>query len=291
MAKLQVLITGATGFIGSHFIRSFSEKYTFKQVNLRNEQIDQLSMDNVDVVLHLAALVHQMNGAPAQQYFTINHNLTMKLARQAKAQKVPHFIYMSTAHVFGHYGNIDNPSKTLNEDSPCDPKDAYGQSKLLAEENLKRLSDDTFKVSLIRAPLVYGPGGKGNLNSLRNLIRIFPFLPFRYQVNKRSLVYVKNLVHFMSLVIDQKKPGLFLAQDKEPISIQQLVELISKSSGFEVVLFKLPKIFFRMLYKVRPYLIQRLFGSFALDSRKTNEVLGYSPIYSTEDGLLETFKN
>ena len=61
MAKLQVLITGATGFIGRHFIRSFSEKYTFKQVNLRNEQLDQLSMDNVDVVLHLAALVHQMN--------------------------------------------------------------------------------------------------------------------------------------------------------------------------------------------------------------------------------------
>lgn len=290
MSKLQVLITGSTGFIGRHFIKNYGDHYQISKVNLRTESVDKLNLSGVQTVLHLAALVHQMQGAPAPQYFGINHNLTMRLARKAKADGVGHFIYMSTTHVFGHYGNMNDPSERLNETSPCDPTDAYGQSKLLAEENLRRLESDTFKISIVRSPLVYGPGGKGNLNALKKLISVFPFLPFRYPANRRSLIYVENLVYFLHLLIQQRKPGLFLPQDLEPISIQSLVELVATSARKKVHLFSMPKFIFKMLYALRPTILQRLYGTFALDSTRTNQEIGYKPLFTTVDGLKATFQ-
>ncbi len=290
MTKLQVLITGSTGFIGQHFIKAYGQHYDIRKINLRTEPIEQLPLNGIQTVLHLAALVHQMQGAPAQQYFNINHNLTMKLARKAKASGVGHFIYMSTTHVYGHYGNMQDPDEKLNEFSPCDPTDAYGQSKLLAEENLRRLESETFKVSIVRSPLVYGPGGKGNLNALTKLISIFPFLPFRYPLNRRSLIFVENLVYFLHLLILRRKSGLFLPQDLEPVSIQKLVELVAASANKKVHLFSMPKFFFKILYVLRPTVMQRLFGTFALDSSKTNQDIGYKPLHSTGDGLKATIQ-
>lgn len=290
MSKLQVLITGSTGFIGQHFIKAYVGHYNLRVVNLRTEAIEILNLAGVDTVLHLAALVHQMQGAPAPQYFNVNHNLTMTLARKAKADGVGHFIYMSTTHVYGHYGNMQNPSERLNENSACEPTDAYGQSKLLAEENLRRLEDKNFKISIVRSPLVYGPGGKGNLNALTKLISVFPFLPFRYPTNRRSLIYIENLVYFLHLLIQQRKSGLFLPQDIEPISIQSLVELVATSANKNVYLFSMPKFIFKILYLLRPTVVQRLYGTFALDSTTTNLEIGYTPIYSTKDGLKATIQ-
>ncbi len=290
MSILHVLITGSTGFIGQHFIKTYAKHYAIRTVNLRTESVDKLQLEGVQTVLHLAALVHQMQGAPAQQYFNINHNLTMKLARQAKAAGVGNFIYMSTTHVYGHYGDLANPDQKLDESSHCDPTDAYGQSKLLAEENLKRLETENFKVSIVRSPLVYGPGGKGNLNALKKFISFWPFLPFRHPENRRSLIYVENLVYFLHLVMQQRKSGLFLPQDSEPISIQKLVEFVATCTNKKVHLFSMPRFLLKLLYTIKPSVVQRLYGSFALDSAKTNSAIGYKPLFTTLDGLKATFQ-
>ena len=291
MSKPQVLISGASGFIGSHFIQRFEVKYDFKKINLRTERIDQISMRKVDVILHLAAVVHQMKGAPAQLYFAANYQLTQRLAEEAKRNGVAHFVFMSTSHVYGHYGDLDGNSAPLDEASPCSPADPYAGSKLAAEDYLRKMEDDHFKVSIIRAPMVYGPGCKGNILSLKNLVSFAPLLPFRYSQNKRSLIYIENLLQFIDLVIQKKESGIYLPQDKEPISIQTMIELVSKSLEKRVLLFKLPRLIFKILCYITPQIAQRLYGSFILDSTKTNQALGYSPPILMDQAFKITFQN
>lgn len=289
MSKKQILLTGSTGFVGRSFLRLYDANYDIKTVNLRTTDIETISMDSINTVLHCAALVHQMKGAPVDQYFKINTELTQKLAVKAKQDHVSHFVFVSTAHVYGQNGNLVDHSQRLTESSPCHPTDAYGQSKLQAETLLLGLQDQNFKVSIVRSPLVYGPGGKGNLNSLRNLITVCPALPFAYPFNRRSLIFVDNLAYFISLIINQSKSGIYLPQDEQPISIQSFVQYIALAIHKKVILFRLPKFIFQFLCKVKPNIAQRLFGTLALNSDVSNKVLGYVPLVSTADAFKTTF--
>lgn len=289
MSKLQVLITGSTGFIGKNFLKKYSQTYDLKPVDLRIEKPSEVSMAGVDTVLHFAALVHQMNGALEKHYFEINTTLTKQLALKAKQDQVQHFIFLSTAHVYGQYGNLKNHSERLTETTLCQPADAYGRSKLEAENFLRSLEDENFKVSIIRSPLVYGPDGKGNLNALKKLITLFPILPFSFPDNRRSLIFVENLIYFIHLIIEKRKSGLFLPQDEHPISIQNLVEYLALALHKKVILFRLPRFLFRLLCQIKPSIAQKLFGTLALASEKSNKRLDYTPLISTKEAFHLTF--
>ncbi|CAE79567.1 NAD-dependent epimerase/dehydratase family protein [Bdellovibrio bacteriovorus] len=288
---IKVLLTGASGFVGSNFLQRHGKEFAITTVSLKSSSPEALNLSSYDCILHCAALVHQMQGAPEEQYFTINYELTKKLADTAKRAGVHHFIYISTAHVFGDSGDLYQHDKRLNEKSPCHPHDPYGKSKLAAEEYLQSISSEAFTVSIVRPPMVYGRGAKGNILSLIKLVKKAPFIPLGYRENARSIVSVGNLCHYLSLVIKKRAAGVFLPQDREPISIGALVESIALALGVKRIIFTPPQILLKILFLLTPKISLRLFGTLAMNSAEGDKIIGYNAPLSTQEGLAEMIQN
>ena len=275
----NLLITGSTGFAGSYFINKYKDKYAIKTFSFRKDNIDTLDCKDIDVVFHLSALVHQMDGASASEYERVNVTQTLELAKKVKKSGTKHFVFMSTVKVYGEETNTK-----YSEKSVCHPEDEYGKSKLKAEQELLKLEDESFKVSIIRTPIVYGYGVKANIKSLVGLVKKVPILPFGNIQNKRSMVYIGNLCYLVDVVIEQQKAGIFLASDDEPISTTRLIELIAKNINKKVYLIRIP--FFESLLKlVKPSFHKRLYGSLEVDNSITKEKLNLTNPYSVEDGI------
>jgi nucleoside-diphosphate-sugar epimerase len=283
---MNILITGSSGFVGTNFIKNAPE-INIAEVDLLVQKVSEIDFTGVDSVLHLAALVHQMKGAPEDQYFRINRDLAFEVAKRAKEQGVKQFVLMSTAKVFGE---STTGIHAWNENSECDPQDAYGKSKWEAEKFIRSLEDDNFKVAVVRSPLVYGAGVKGNMLNLIKLVDKFPILPLGGIKNKRSLVYVGNLVALLQHIIKNQKSGVFIAGDRSALSTSDLVRLIGKGFNKRVYLMKIPSFLLRFASSLKPSIVDRLFGSLELDNRLTNEKLGFIPPYTLEQGIGEMIK-
>ena len=276
---MNILVTGATGFIGSYFVRKYGLKNDIKTFSFLNDDFSSLKLEPFDTIVHLSALVHQMNGANLSEYEKINVTQTLMLAKKAKASGVKQFIFMSSVKVYG-----EERDRAYDEMSECKPTDAYGISKLKAEEELEKLSADTFNVAIIRTPIVYGFGVKANIRNLISLVNKVPVLPFAGIKNKRSMVYVGNLCHLIDTLVDKSIGGVFLASDDRPMSTTNLIELIALELNKKNYLIKVP--FFRQLLKtLKPSFYQRLYGSLAINNKKTKELLGLTNPYSVEKGI------
>lgn len=276
---MKLLITGSNGFVGNYFINKYKGKYDIRTFSFLKDDINSLDCSEVDVVFHLSALVHQMGGASSEDYERVNVTQTLQLAKKAKKSGIKHFVFMSTVKVYGEETN-----SKYTENTVCNPEDDYGKSKLKAEQELQKLEDENFKISIIRTPIVYGYGVKANIKNLINLVNKVPVLPFGKIKNKRSMVYIGNLCHLVDEIITQEKQGIFLASDDEPLSTTRLIELIAKNLHKKVYLIKIP--FFESLLKiVKPSFHKRLYGSLEVDNRITKEKLNLKNPYSVEDGI------
>ncbi|WP_323658129.1 NAD-dependent epimerase/dehydratase family protein [Aliarcobacter butzleri] len=275
----KLLITGSNGFVGNYFINKYKNKYEIKTFSFLKNDINTLDCNTIDIVFHLSALVHQMGGASANEYEKINVIQTIELAKKAKESGVKHFVFMSTVKVYGEETN-----SKYTENSICNPEDDYGKSKLKAEQELQKLEDENFKISIIRTPIVYGYGVKANIKNLINLVNKVPVLPFGKIKNKRSMVYIGNLSHLVDEIITQEKQGIFLACDDEPLSTSKLIELIAKNIEKKTYLIKIP--FFETLLKIlKPSFHKRLYGSLEIDNTITKERLNLKNPYDVEDGV------
>ncbi len=276
---MNILLTGANGFIGSYFKDTYNEKYNIKTFSFLNDNLTELSLSGIDTIVHLSALVHQMGGANKEEYENINVSQTLDLVTKAKKSGVKHFIYMSTVKVYGEETNIPYTENTV-----CKPKDNYGKSKLKAEVELVKLGEDDFIISIIRTPIVYGYGVKANMKNLINLVKKMPILPFSDIKNRRSMVYIGNLCHLIDVLSEKKKNGLFLASDDKALSTKTLIELISNVLNKRVYLIKLP-FFKEILKKIKPLFYKRLYESLEIDNSITREDLEFTNLYSVEDGI------
>ena len=278
MKKKTLMITGASGFIGSNFIKRYKEKYNIIPMDLLKVKPEEIDFNGVDTVVHLAALVHQMQGAPREKYFEVNTELTKRVAEEAKKQGVKHFVFYSTVKVYGYDGDLYNHNMILNEESECNPiNDPYGESKWEAEKILRNLEDDNFKVGIIRPPMVYGKGVKGNMESLIKLIKLLPILPFNYDKNRRSLVNIENLMYLTTLVIDKEAQGVFLPLDEKNISLKEIVEGIESAYNLKRINIPMIQPIFWLLTKIKPNIMVRLFGTLQFDNKITKDKLGYTP--------------
>ncbi len=276
---MKLLITGSNGFVGNYFINQYKEKYEIKTFSFLKDDINSLDCSDVDVVFHLSALVHQMDGASKEEYEKVNVTQTLQLAKKAKECGVKQFVFMSTVKVYG-----EETESVYTEKSICNPEDEYGKSKLKAEKLLLEVESENFRVSIIRTPIIYGYGVKANIKNLINLVNKISVLPFGKIVNKRSMVYIGNLCHLVDEVIIQQKAGIFLASDDEPLSTSRLIELIAKNLDKKIYLIKLP--FFESLLKlVKPSFHKRLYGSLEVDNSITKEKLNLKNPYGVEEGI------
>jgi nucleoside-diphosphate-sugar epimerase len=277
----KILITGANSFVGINFMKYSKYKY-IGEVSLYKTRPEDIDYGNYDVILHLAALVHQTKRIPDNIYYEVNRDLCLQIAELAKKAGIKQFVFLSSLKV---YGEAFNDSEIRNEDSKCFPDDAYGKSKYEAEIGLRKLENTDFTISVIRPPLIYGDRVKANMLSLLNLIKSFPFLPFGKIYNKRNFVYTENLVGFIDRIIENRASGTFIAKDKGTLSTTELVIFLSKFLGKKVILFKLPKLIIRVGTYFKPGIFESLFGSMEFDNSKTINHLSYSPPFSTEEGI------
>lgn len=277
----KILITGANSFIGTNFI-SFSKFREIETISLRDLSPDSIDFKGTDVVLHLAALVHVGRNSKREDYFKINRDLCLEVAKCAKNEGVRQFVFMSSIKVFGRYITGSSP---WNENSACNPDDYYGSSKYEAEVELQKLGDADFTVSIVRTPLVYGAGVKANMLLLMKLIRNFQLLPFAKIENRRHFTYVENLVGFIDKIIEKEAGGVFIAMDENSHSTTEIIYFIAEAMGRKIIQIKIPAYLIKALSILFPLFIERLYGSLELDNTQTKRILDFQPSFSTEAGI------
>ena len=282
----RILIIGADSFIGRYFLNSPSS-FQVEEYDILNNGIDNIDFSDVDVVFHVAAIVHQDKSISDQIYLSVNRDLAYAVALKAKAAGVHQFVFMSTVKVYGENSTVDQP---WTEDSPCKPQDAYGKSKLAAEELIYTLSDNTFTVSIIRTPLVYGAGVKGNVRKIVSMLNYWPIVPLGGINNARSMVYLGNLIALVKCVIEKNYSGVILASDSERMSTSTFLSYLIQASGRKTILVRFPKIFQKAIWCVYPKLGQRLFGSLVVDSSKSYKALSFTPPFMPSQGVRDIFK-
>lgn len=218
----HILITGADSYIGTSLTAHLSEQlYTVTTLDVRDAGWADASFAGFDVVLHVAAIVHQKERADMEElYFRVNRDLAVQIARKARAEGVRQFIFMSSMSVYGLDAGIITP------DTIPQPVSFYGKSKLAAEELIREEADEHFRVCILRPPMVYGPGCKGNFQTVVKLVKHSPVFPLLR--NERSMIHIDNLCEFLKLCIDEGESGLFLPQNREYMQTSQMARTIAK---------------------------------------------------------------
>lgn len=220
----KILITGANSYIGTSFENyikeNFADKYEVDTVDMIDGSWREKSFQGYDCVYHVAGIAHIKETADnARLYYEINRDLPIEVAKKAKMEGVKQFVFLSSMSVYGkEVGTITKETKPI-------PKTNYGKSKLQAEEGLSALADDIFKIVIMRPPMVYGDGCKGNYNAIIKLVKKLPFFP-RVK-NKRSMIHVDNLSSFVRMAIDKELSGLYFPQDREFANTTNLAKNIA----------------------------------------------------------------
>jgi Nucleoside-diphosphate-sugar epimerases len=278
---IRVILTGASGFIGSNFMNNLNSAYTIVPISLRAHSPSDVQFEKGDVVVHMAGEGRQLAKKDESEYDRINYALTKELCEHAKVSNIDQFIYLSSIKVYGE-NNID----VWNEKSAVDPVSSYGKSKVKAEKFLMSQSSDSFQVAIIRLPLVYGPGVKGNVLKLLNAVYKNRRLPLKNITNQRSFLFVDNLIELIDKVIQKKCEGVFIAMDEHPLSTSLFIEYIYNAMNVgERKWFEIPPLFQWFMRIVKPEVHRRLYGDLQFDGSDTKSRLNVSPRYSTAQGV------
>ncbi|MGE4287710.1 MAG: NAD-dependent epimerase/dehydratase family protein [Salinivirgaceae bacterium] len=285
--NLKTLITGANSFIGTYF-KNNSPQFQVSEVDLLTNKPAEIDFSKAKVVFHVAAIVHQDKSIPDTTYFKVNSDLAFEVAKHAKQNGVKQFVFMSTVKVYGENSTESNP---WTEDSECHPSDAYGKSKLDAEKRLMELNDNSFTVSIIRTPVVYGAGVKGNIQKIARFVKNRKLIPLKGINNQRAMVYLGNLVALIQEVIKQQKPGIFLAGDGEVLSTSLFVKYLIEATGQRRYFITFPLFFQYLIKLLKPGFYHRLFGCQVIDNSKTLNELNFKPPYSPIEGLKEVMNS
>lgn len=237
----KILITGAGSYIGTSFENyintNFPDEYTVDTVDMIGGGWKEKDFSPYDAVFHVAGIAHSDNGkiSPEKEklYYSVNTELTSAAAEKAKSDGVRQFIFMSSAIVYGNSAPIGK-TKIITADTPVSPANCYGDSKVQAEKRLKLLEDENFKVVILRPPMIYGKGSKGNYPLLAKLALKLPFFP-RVQ-NERSMLYIENLCEFVRIMVENEESGTFFPQNSEYSNTSELVKMIAAAHGKKIKL-------------------------------------------------------
>lgn len=235
----NILITGANSYIGTsvdRWLKKYTNQYSLDTVDTTNDAWRQTSFNGYDVVLHVAGIAH-VSADPKMKdlYYKVNRDLAIETASKAKLAGVKQFIFMSSIIVYGDSSYI-NKQRTICENTVPEPSNFYGKSKLQAEEGIKSLQNDDFDIVILRPPMVYGMGSKGNYSKLAGYAIKLPAFPDID--NQRSMIHIDNLCEFIRLMIDNEEHGIFFPQNAEYVKTAEMVKLIAEVHGKKIYLTK-----------------------------------------------------
>ncbi len=257
----RILITGKDSYIGTSFEKYlsqfFSDGYTVDTVDMIDGSWREKDFSAYDIVFHVSGIAHiKETKENAELYYKVNKDLAIETAFKAKTEGVKQFVFLSTMSVYGMETGV------ITKETVPSPKSNYGKSKLQAEEGILSLADDEFKVCVIRPPMVYGEGCKGNYQTIVKIVEKSPVFP--RVSNKRSLIRIENLVSFVKMAIDDNVSGVFLPQNSEYMNTMKMAKDIALQKGkklyfsyllgFAVVIFRpfvsvLKKAFGNLIYE------------------------------------------
>ncbi|MGK0724376.1 sugar nucleotide-binding protein [Aerococcus urinaeequi] len=279
----RVLITGKNSYIGNQFANWVSirnEEYQIEKISVKTDKWKNMDWSNFDAILHVAGIAHNSSDSSLEDlYYQVNRDLTIEIAKKAKLDGVPHFINMSSIIIFGTENN------KIDVKTQPKPDNFYGDSKLQAEINLNKLIDDSFVVSHIRPPMVYGSESKGNFPLLAKLAVKTPAFP-NYD-NKRSMIYIKNLCEFLRLIIEKRIPGTFHPQNREYVKTYKLVRLIGENQGHKVSGTKIFNPIIKLLSNVN--IVNKVFGDLYYSIKMSEIDIKYQ-VYSLEESIEDIYK-
>jgi nucleoside-diphosphate-sugar epimerase len=308
----KILVTGASGFVGQFLCKTLSKSgrsvlgaVRSANSNLIDHNIKYISVGDisfkknwkdhlidVNCIIHCAGRAHKMNDNNVDAYRLTNLESTKRLAEQAADAGVKRLIFLSSIKVNGEStDHINSTKKFFYTDIP-NPQDPYAISKLKAEKALWQISLRTgLEIVVVRLPLVYGHGVKGNMARLIELIKSRVPFPLSIVKNKRSMIGIDNLIDLLIRCIDHVDASgkTFLVSDDDDLSTPQIINLIALSMKKKVYFFPLPlfllKIIFSIIGKRRE--INRLIGSLSIDINYVKETLNWTPPISVKEGIIK----
>lgn len=221
----RVLITGANSYIGMNvekWLLQYPKMYQVDTLDMVDEVWKKYDFSLYDVVFHVAGIAHADVGNVTDEikkkYYRVNTDLTISTAEKAKESGVGQFIFMSSMIIYGGMEHI-------TKDTKPNPTNFYGDSKWKADKGVRELADGNFKVVVLRPPMIYGNGSKGNYPILAKMARKLPIFP--KVNNRRSMLYVENLCEFVRLIIENNEDGVFFPQNRELVNTSELVDMIA----------------------------------------------------------------
>ena len=279
---IRILITGLHSYTGqavTQHLSHFPDKYQVSAISLRNNSWQSESFRGFDTVFHVAGIAHDATrGSDKDTYYRVNSQLAFDAARKAKTDGVRQFIFMSSSIVYGS-------QEFITRDTPLNPASYYGDSKVKAEEMLQTLHDDEgFKVCVLRCPMIYGKGSRGNYPLLSKIARTLPIFP--KVNNRRSMLYSENLAEFVRLMIENREWGIFWPQNSEYSNTSELVRMIAAAHGKRVVLVKGCEGLLKAAAKFSGK-ISKAFGSLAYDMTLSKYKENYR-LYSLSESIMRT---
>ncbi|MBI5418336.1 SDR family oxidoreductase [Candidatus Poribacteria bacterium] len=308
---MNILITGANGFVGqvlctTLLARGFNVRGAVRTKDSLPKKIPTIIINNIgtktnwddalkdiDVVIHLAAKVHEMKKSPdmLDEYRKVNTFGTEQLAKSAAKFGVKRIVFLSTIKVNGE----ETKEKPFTENDIPNPQDPYGISKWEAEQALKKIGNEQkIEIVILRTPLVYGPNVKANFLRLIKLVDKNIPIPLLNIKNNRSMIYIGNLADAIIACISNPKASgeTFLLRDKEDISTSGLIKKIAFAKNKKPILLPCPIFLLKIVGTIigKKDEIDRLTGSLCIDDTKIRNILGWVPPFSTDEGIKETIK-
>ncbi|MDQ6420683.1 NAD-dependent epimerase/dehydratase family protein [Paenibacillus sp. LHD-117] len=273
----RVLITGANSYVGinaAKWLSKFPDDYSVEMLSVRDESWAIKDFSKYDVVLHTAGIAHiKETKNNASLYYKVNRDLAYEVANKARNSGVEQFIFLSSMSVYGiESGEINRFTKTS-------PKSHYGKSKLQAEELIGYLKSDSFKVAILRPPMIYGKGCPGNFNGLIKIAKHTPIFPD--MDNRRSMLHINNLSEFLRLVIKNQETGLFFPQNQEFVNVSEMVKILAQKYDKKITLVNIFNPLIKLLIG-RVGVVNKVFGNLVYEIDQSKYPENYSILDFTE---------
>jgi UDP-glucose 4-epimerase len=255
----NILITGKNSYIGTsleNWLMREPANYEVDTIDMKDGSWKEKGFSSYDVVFHVAGIAHVSSDPKMEDlYYKVNRDLTIETAKKAKAEGVKQFIFMSSIIV---YGDSSSSKRVIDRNTVSTPGNFYGNSKLQAEKGIKHLESDDFKIVVLRPPMIYGKGSKGNYPRLANMAKKIPVFPDID--NERSMLHIDNLCEFIKIMIDYEETGLYFPQNKEYVKTSELVKRIAEVHGKKILMTKVFNPVLRLMFG-KVGVVDKVFGN------------------------------